>query len=230
MAGATVHFTVQSLGVDGALLVGQSRLRIGQRLELELSLPHTTARVSCVVVRLELRHHALCPVVRFEELSAQTELHIHNTVLSAISRARPRSERTVMVIASLEASAERLRKTVARLGFKTLWARTFLDALGLLQSNEQCVDVVMSEAQVGADSGADLLAWCADALPHMRRVLVVPPDVVHRLPASRERHYNTLVHPVSLAEVSRVLDCPLRSPLPSLRPPVRATMSSMPPA
>jgi hypothetical protein len=171
-AERTRSLSIENLSASGALLVGDG-FAIGETLELELVLSRDLAvHVRALVVRLERRRDDTAVAVQFKDLAPDAENAILKVVERAIERTRAEGTPAIVAITSHTEDVEPLGSAIVASGLQPLVVLTFLDALCWLQDPHVRVTALAVDLQVDRGSGLEVLSWCAEAFPTVRRVLI----------------------------------------------------------
>lgn len=164
---------VENLSAGGALLLGGSGWRVGQTVELELKLRRRAPiRAHAVIVRVEAHKNPIGVAVEFQDLPQAVEESIHEAVRAAIERSQA-AGRKVVVVTPHEEDILLLGLSIASLGLEPIVVSTVLEGLRWLQDPHVAVSGLMIDSAADGDTGVDALAWCADAFPGVRCVMIV---------------------------------------------------------
>jgi len=195
---------VENLSAGGALLLGGSGWRVGQRVEVELRLRRASPiRAPAVIVRIETHRTPVGFAVQFQDLPESVEESINEAVRKAIERTQAPG-RKVIVVTPREEDILLLGLSIASLGFEPLIVNTVLEALRWLQDPHTVVSGLMIDSGAEGNTGLDALAWCADAFPRVRCVMIVREGELHGRPRDpRLRAAGAIVRrPVELSRLA----------------------------
>ena len=112
---------------------------------------------------------------------------------------------TILIVDDDPDNQELLAEALNRAGYDTLMARSGEDALAKMQ--EQNVGLILSDIQMGAVSGIELLKWCRQQLPDTPVVLVTAfGSIESAIEAMKHGAFDYLTKPINLGELFVVVE------------------------
>ena len=203
-------YVVENLSAGGALLVGDGRLRPGERVTMLLQLPGLQPiRLHAEVLRQHAGEAGAARLaVAFRNLAPRVEDTIQQVVLASLERLSEASVPHVLVIDDLPQVCRALERDLQALGRRAVSAATPEAAVTSLCGGEQHIDVAIVDLRLGQADGLELLAFLTDRRPEVRRILMSG-DLRRsqgQLAVSSGRAHAVLAKPWSRAELSRVLE------------------------
>lgn len=167
-------FSVDNLSAGGVLLSGGATLSVGETLRILLQLQgHLPIAIHGQVLRRDERGSgAFAYAVTFRDLSAKAEDLIQGAVLLALERQRRLPEPAVLVVDDSPDVCLALERDLRALGRRAFSAVTPLDAVRHLLDAQAGIETAVVDLFLGQANGMDLLAYLADDLPDVRRVIM----------------------------------------------------------
>jgi CheY-like chemotaxis protein len=168
------EFAVENLSAGGVLLTGAATLNVGEMLRVLLQLQgHLPIAIHAQVLRREDRGGGVYAyAVTFRDLSAKAEDLIQESVLLALERQRKRPDAAVLVVDDSAEVCLALERDLRAMGRRAFSAVTPLDAVRHLLDAQAGIETAVVDLYLGQADGMDLLAYLADDLPKVRRVIM----------------------------------------------------------
>lgn len=144
--------------------------------------------------------------VQFQNLFQSVEESINAAVWEAIERTQAAGKK-VIVVTPREEDILLLGLSIASLGLEPLMVNTVLEALRWLQDPHVVVSGLIIDSGAEGNTGLDALAWCADAFPRVRCVMIAREGELQQRPRDpRLRAAGAIVRrPVELRRLARDL-------------------------
>jgi CheY-like chemotaxis protein len=166
-----LHYIVENLSADGALLTAGPLLAMGEQVELTLYLANRAPmEVHAHVVR---RADQRVGVV-FSHLRAEDEDAIQGAVLDALEayQGREAQSRHVLVASQSRQVCDTLERELRVLGHQVVSATTLLEAITRVQDPFAHFDVALVDLDLTGEGGRDLVVYLAEEHPQTYRVLL----------------------------------------------------------
>jgi CheY-like chemotaxis protein len=198
-------YVLENLSAGGALLAGDTKLSIGERVRIMLQL-HVRARrfvLEASVARHETRGDQGVFAVRFERLSAAAQDAIHDAVVHELKRSPSGS--VVLIIDSAVGHADDLARQVEELGSTAVPLGNALEAVAWLQTSVSRTKAVIVDAGLDVVDGLAMLQFIAHDYPAVRRVLACNEEEPFRSALDSGAVHALLVKPWDPTSVRRVL-------------------------
>ncbi len=203
--GCAGPFVVDNLSAGGALLIGGTEWRTGERFELQLRLQSgAELRTSAAVLRCERRRDEAFVAVQFQNVPPEVEDALQDAVAEAIEHHRAQAASAIVVVTPWPHDVEVVSGAISRSGATPLIVTTFLDALRWLQDPRVLVKALIVDADAESGSGMEALEWCAEEFPAVRRVLLVP-EAGGAEQRNTHRACATLARPITARRLTRAL-------------------------
>lgn len=200
-------YLLENLSAGGALLAGDTKLNVGDQVQVVLQLQFHARRflLEAVVVRHASRGDQALFAVRFERLSPAVQQAIQDTVLSELVR-KP-AGCVVLIIDPAPDDAMRVAHDVQELGSTPVPLATALEAIAWLRTSQALIEAVIVEAGLESD-GLAMLQLIAHDYPAVRRVLACANAEPFRLHVESGRVHSLLTKPWDLKSLGRALGRP----------------------
>lgn len=203
------RYVVENLSAGGALLLGEGRLRPGERVTMLLQLSGLKPiRLHAEVVRQEGGEAGAARLaVAFRHLAPSVEDVIHRVVLATLEHLTEVSVPHVLVIDDAPQVCRALERDLHALGRRAVSAATLEEAVTSLSGGERHIDAALVDLRLGQADGLELLAFLADRRPDVRRILMsgnLRPCQLE-LAVTSGRAHAVLDKPWSRADLRRVL-------------------------
>jgi len=197
---------VENLSAGGALLLGGAGFRIGQFVQVELPLQRrVVVCVRAVVVRIESHRTPGGVALQFVDVPRVIEDAIQHAVWAALRHKR-RGGRKVVVVTPRADDERLLGPQIISLGVEPVFVSTLLEALRWLQDPRTLVSALVIDAGAEGGQGLDALAWCEDAFPYVRRVLIADESSQDHGRAARRHVIHAIIRrEIALPRLARAL-------------------------
>jgi hypothetical protein len=164
-------YLVENLSASGSLLVGDTRLAVGDRVRVLLCAGERMFSLSAVVVRHDSRDPQGVFAVRFVEPSPAAQDAIQNLVLHRL-RAAAAGHALIVVVDGKEGGLEPMVSDLQSLGRRALRVETALAAIACLQARgDPVAAVIVDERWVDGLRGLALLEFVSMDYPSIRRIV-----------------------------------------------------------
>ncbi|MBI4509741.1 MAG: response regulator [Deltaproteobacteria bacterium] len=167
-------YVLANLSAGGALLSGGPPIIMGEKISVVLLLPgHHRMTVSGTVVREEKRDSGeLVLGVGFGKLPADQEDKIQQAVLAQLEKPHAWKGPVVLIVDDSVLACRALERDLRAIGRHAVSVSTPLDALRWLEQPNVTFDLALVDLYLGRNSGLELLEYCAETFPKMRRALM----------------------------------------------------------
>ena len=201
-------YLLENLSAGGALLAGDTKLSVGDRVQVILELQFFARRflLEAFVVRHASRGDQALFAIRFEGLAPETQAAIQDAVMSELVR-QP-GGCVVLIIDPAPDRAERLANDVKELGSAPVPLGSALDAVAWLRTSKALIEAVIVEAGVDAGDGLAMLQLIAHDYPAVRRVLACADGEPFRPSLESGNVHALLLKPWDLRSLGRALGRP----------------------
>jgi CheY-like chemotaxis protein len=173
-SGYAGSFLVENLSAGGALLTGDPRVELGERVTMLLHLPsRQPIRLTAEIIRREVREsQERAYAVAFRQISPADEDAIQDLVLHTLERLHDESKPIVLVVDDILEARHALERDLRALGRRAVSVATPLEAVDQLSHTDRRIDTALVDLRLGHADGLELMAFLADSHPDIRRVLM----------------------------------------------------------
>jgi PilZ domain len=201
-------YLLENLSAGGALLAGDTKLSVGDRVQVMLELQFRARRfmLEAEVVRHARRGDQALFAIRFESLAAATQAAIKDAVLSELVR-QP-AGCVVLIIDPTPGHAMRLADDVKELGSTPVPLATALDAIAWLRTSKALIEAVIVESGADVVDVLPMLQLIAHDYPAVRRVLACADETAFRPSLESGGVHALLSKPWDLKSLARALGRP----------------------
>lgn len=218
------RYRVENLSAGGALLVGDGRVRPGERVTMFLELPGLKPiRLGAEVLRRQGEAGDARVAVAFRQLAPGVEDTIQRVVLASLERLHEASVPHVLVVDDAPQVCRALERDLHALGRRAVSAATPREAVTSLCGGERHIDAAVVDLRLGDADGLELLAFFSDRRPDVRRILMsgnLRPCQLE-LAVTSGRAHAVIDKPWTRADLARVLGTAQRGAAPTPSGPAR---------
>ena len=170
----TSTFAIENVSASGALLVGEVRLSLGERVRLLLHIDgQRSLGCEATVARVEdIFEGRYAVAVRYHDLDRSVQIRIESIVRHALERRWILPSRVVLVIDDDDSTATAVERDVRSLGWAVVRATTSLEVVRCLNDCSHRIQAALVDACLKHVKTTGILSHLSDEHPMVRRVLI----------------------------------------------------------